>query len=513
MGTSVEDYQVFFSEYFKQRGDRMTAFADEVPHLLVSLPGFSIDRLEVTNARYRRCVEAGICPALSPPPLYFCPYFTDQVCDEYITNPAYDEYPAIVNGLAARTYCQWVGKRLPTEAEWEKAARGSDGRYYPWGNEWDESRVTPPLRLEPVGSHPAGASPYGALDMVGNAEEWTDSRYTLYPGIAQLWPDAPHVFAERLKGELWTVRGGGLCYGISPVERRVTVRCALDPFQEWAGFRCVEGPQPLSVDEAVVRVLEPTPIPVPTLAPTIQPDLRDAVYIPAGEFVMGTDETIEGPVRRSGPAHVVYLDAFYIDQTEVTYGEYVIFLDALLENVGGPIDNYCYGHLCASWNTRGTHIIGRDRRFLLDDEQHTDYPVSLVSWYGADAYCRWVGGRLPTEAEWEKAARGTDERRYPWGNEWREDLLSDFSDPVGSKPGNASPYGVLDMLGGVEEWVADYYTQDYYAHSPYTNPTGPEWSTARVVRGKWPHRGIASRGSDGPDSTSSGFRCAYDVSR
>jgi len=515
MGTSIRDYNVFFMDYLDQPGlHSPTAFADEVPHLLLYLPAFSIDQLEVTNARYRRCAEAGVCPPLSPPLRYLCPYPTHQECDEYITSPAYDHYPAIVNGLAARTYCQWVGKRLPTEAEWEKAARGTDSRYYPWGNEWDESRIA--LKLEPVGSHPEGASPYGVLDMVGNAVEWTGSRYALYPGIAPLWPNAPYIFAPQLEQELWTMRGGGVtsCYSSRPVEWRLTVRCAEDPFQEVAGFRCVKGPPPLPLETAVVRILEPSPTPVSTLVLTPNPDLRDAVYIPAGEFVMGTDEMEE---EKNSPAHIVYLDAFYIDRTEVTYGEYVTFLNALFENVGGPIHHYCLGHLCASWNTGDTYIKGRAAGFFVD-EKYADLPVQNTSWYGADAYCRWVGGRLPTEAEWEKAARGTDGRRYPWGNEWRPELLADFrNDPVGSKPGNASPYGVLDMLGGVEEWVADYYGRDYYAHSPYVNPTGVEWALTKVVRGALSHlqKGIVHRDSDLPEITMTGhgFRCAYDASR
>jgi formylglycine-generating enzyme required for sulfatase activity len=520
MGTSIEDYNVFFSEYLEQRGDRPTAFADEPPDFLVSLPTFSIDQLEVTNARYRRCVQAGVCPPLPTPPPWYCAPNTDLACDQYNTEPAYDDYPALVSGPAARAYCQWVGKRLPTEAEWEKAARGSDGRYYPWGNEWDESRVTLLLRLEPVGSHPAGVSPYGALDMVGNAEEWTGSRYALYPGVAQLYPDLFHILAERLEVELWTVRGGGpsLCHSSSPVERRVTVRCALNPFQERAGFRCVEGPQPVSLEGAVVRVLEPTPMPVPTLAPTIQPDLEDAVYVPAGEFIMGTNEAFEGPGRPSGPAHVVYLDAFYIDRTEVRVARYVDLLNNLMETMGVPgLREGCAGYPCSEFGVAEyNHIVWCEERLCVDGERHSDYPFQRVSWYGADTYCRWVGGRLPTEAEWEKAARGTDGRRYPWGNEWREDMLSGFDSPVGSNPSNASPYGVLDMLGGVEEWVADYYVygDDYYAHSPYADPTGVEWSAARGVRGRWPQNGVMNRGSDVPDVVYGvGFRCVYDVSR
>jgi formylglycine-generating enzyme required for sulfatase activity len=275
----------------------------------------------------------------------------------------------------------------------------------------------------------------------------------------------------------------------------------------------VDGEEPILLEKAVREILLPTPI--PTLAPTPKPDLGDIVYIPAGNFIMGIDEAQieDGPDKVSRkdetPAHVVYLDAYYIDRTEVTTKDYVTFMNALQESLDVPPGEFCDGESCASWGySMGNHIARRrDGRFIVDDPQHEDYPVTNVSWYGADAYCRWLGKRLPTEAEWEKAARGTDGRFYPWGNDRRSELIDfDRDREVGSIPENASPYGVLDMLGGVYEMVADYYAEDYYTISPLVNPTGPEWGGLRVERGG---EFITARSGTPGGGIYGGFRCVY----
>ncbi len=203
------------------------------------------------------------------------------------------------------------------------------------------------------------------------------------------------------------------------------------------------------------------------------------VVVPAGPFIMGSDEG--RPDER--PPHQVFVREFYIDRLEVTVEQYVHFLNAR-GALGG-----CDGHLCADVQAENpqSHIVSQGNGYRAQPG-YGRHPVTWVSWYGADAYCRAQGKRLPTEAEWEKAARGTDARRYPWGNRFlpgRANAGGIYQGalPVGSFPKGASPYGVLDMAGNVWEWTADGYT-------PYPGST---WSSPfvgiyKVVRGgSWNH--------------------------
>jgi formylglycine-generating enzyme required for sulfatase activity len=192
------------------------------------------------------------------------------------------------------------------------------------------------------------------------------------------------------------------------------------------------------------------------------------VYVPAGNFIMGSPDN--AGFDDEHPQHVVYLDSFWIDKTEVTNRMYDLCVRA-----GGctePHDNGSFTH----------------SRYYGSSE-YDDYPVIYVDWDQANTYCAWAGGRLPTEAEWEKAARGTDGRTYPWGNNVPTCSLANFegcasdTTAVGSYPAGASPYGALDMAGNVWQWVADWYGASYYASSPAKNPTGPSSGTDRVVRG------------------------------
>jgi formylglycine-generating enzyme required for sulfatase activity len=233
--------------------------------------------------------------------------------------------------------------------------------------------------------------------------------------------------------------------------------------------------------------LPPTPTPVPPTAtpPPSPPAPSERVYIPAGEFIMGSDE------GRSNeqPAHTVYLDAFYIDKTEVTNAQFAQFLNEQGNQKEG-------GETWLDIGDEDCRIIRRGTQYQPWSD-YRDHPVLEVTWYGAKAYCEWTGGRLPTEAEWEKAASwdpATETKRvYPWGNEWDESRanadrpitttveIGIHTVPVGSKSKGASPYGVMDMSGNVWEWVADWYAKDYYERSPSQNPQGADPGECTVL--------------------------------
>jgi formylglycine-generating enzyme required for sulfatase activity len=222
----------------------------------------------------------------------------------------------------------------------------------------------------------------------------------------------------------------------------------------------------------------------------------DYVYVPAGAFQMG-DNFGDGEARER-PVHAVELDAFYIGKYEMTNREWKVFRD----DPGYEDPKF--------WP--GGRIVPKDQNsYWTNASQHgggtpdsDGYPLQGVNWDSAVAYCNWLSAktgkkyRLPTEAEWEKAARGTDQRRYPWGNTidhsyanytggFNFGTLAGFYD--GTKRGdlqthsNASPYGAFDMAGNLMEWCQDWYSRNYYSFSPRKNPRGPESGSYRVVRG------------------------------
>ncbi|HID62117.1 MAG TPA: hypothetical protein EYP49_05175 [Anaerolineae bacterium] len=237
--------------------------------------------------------------------------------------------------------------------------------------------------------------------------------------------------------------------------------------------------------------LKPTPV-TPSVLPTQGPvaeattvwekDSAVMVHVPAGDFFMGSrdsdDANADGDEK---PMHPVYLDEFWIDKYEVTNEQFARFLN---EEGNQEEDGVSWVNV----EDENSNIIHEDGQYR-PRSGYEDHPVTYVSWYGAQSYCQWAGKRLPTEAEWEKAARGTDGRIWPWGNDWDEDKVNSrdagpgHTTAMGSYPDGASPYGCMDMAGNAWEWVADRYQEDYYQAAPNRNPQGPSQGVSRVVRG------------------------------
>jgi formylglycine-generating enzyme required for sulfatase activity len=249
----------------------------------------------------------------------------------------------------------------------------------------------------------------------------------------------------------------------------------------------------------------PLPSPVPNTPVATQVSAVDGmtlVYVPSGQFMMGSLETDSKAGLEEKPQRSVYLSVYWIDQTEVTNAMYT---RCVREGACSP--------------PKETH--SKTRPAYYDEPAFANYPVIYVSWQDAEAYCRWAGRRLPSEAEWEKAARGADGRTYPWGENLPGPGLANFNNQVGdtrsvgSYPAGASPFGALDMAGNVAEWVADWYDADYYPVAPDENPPGPDAGEFRVLRGgSWFNLARAMRTafrlSNYPEiqSDTVGFRCA-----
>ena len=257
-----------------------------------------------------------------------------------------------------------------------------------------------------------------------------------------------------------------------------------------------------STMSAKARVLQPAPVQDFSMYKVIVSDEgRDMVEIPEGPFTMGSREGDPDEV----PAHPVYLHTYYIDLREVTQGEYERFLKMTKHQE--PIVPVFEDEVSKLMNPK--------------------YPAMAVTWNDAIAYCRWAGKRLPTEAEWEKAARGEGKRRYPWGAKFDQSYANvDGADdgyqylaPVASFEIGRSPFGLYDITGNVAEWVMDDYAADYYQTTPYRDPPGPENEDVyKVIRGgSWRESRVGARLTKRfsakmwrTDATV-GFRCAKDI--
>jgi serine/threonine-protein kinase len=550
MGSTTEDVYDICRKISGTNSSYCTdRYIDEVPQHEVNLAGYWIDQTEVTNAMYAAFLnqegnrqEEG--------DFWYAAFKTDSMIEEVDGNwsviEGYEDFPvSFISWQGASAYCQYTGRRLPTEAEWEKAAGGPDGRNYPWGE--DISCDLSNYNYECYGGPAPGGtflldqSVYGVYDMAGNLAEWVEDYYD-EDFYEQSPIDQPvNLIPSRYR----VIRGGYAGYNIMKgIYSRVTYRRGPDlwgnypSYDPYIGFRCavsakdVEGYSGES--EEVAYGSEETITPTTTSgigSNLISPqDGMTMVYVPAGTFKMGsTEEDLsdfcrvinKSPSECFGehnlysemPQHEVNLAGYWIDQTEVTNAMYAAFLN----QESNRLEDGTIWYEAYKTDSRIEQVDGIWRVI----EGYEDYPVSLVSWQGASAYCQWSGRRLPTEAEWEIAAGGTDGRTYPWG----ESISCELSNfqytckrgpaPVGTYLNGQSIYGAYDMAGNMAEWVEDYYDEAYYGKSPIDQPVNLTPSTNRVIRGGSYFYGnrdlcrVTSRQWNYVNSDPSvGFRCA-----
>ena len=518
--SGVERAQVLVSAGSFMRGaDDDNSQPDEAPIRLIGLDAFYIDETEVTNTQFASFLNAeGIESGLYES-------WIDNQDDEKLLGllgdgfeplPGFENHPVIeVTWNGADAYCAWAGGRLPTEAEWEYAARGPEGHVYPGGDVFECGRLNADdetvidefvgeggagcdgfNRTAPVGSFPSGASWVGALDMAGNVWEWVNDWYQrdYYALAPDMNPPGPVSNPDNLK----VVRGGSWFKGY--ISDRASFREHNEPTETLndVGFRCAYDlePPPLSGTQlTLVSNTDPPP----------GADIR-FVSVPAGPFVRGSTPDDPRADNDESPQRTIDLDAFRIARTETTNREFAGCVAA---------------GACRAPQSDGS----RTRTRYYGAAEFAEFPVVNVTWEDAADFCAWAGGRLPTEAEWEKAARGADGADYPWGDAAPSCALANYNSCVGDTtmagayPSGASPSGALDMAGNVWEWVADWYDGDYYAVAPAANPPGPSGGEGRVFRGgAWDDAAILMRAAYRDafldrsfNLALVGFRCAWDA--
>jgi formylglycine-generating enzyme required for sulfatase activity len=425
-------------------------------------------------------------------------------------------------------------------------------RNNPFPSRWPAARPGLAPMAAVRGALIAYATAPGAVAADGNGRNGTYTKYLLHtlavPGlfIEQVFKHVRVAVEEETSGaqipwESSSLRGDLILHAAVATSSQVPEGVTATPTQASAPTSAPTAASPPAPTSTLPQALAPT---------LVGNDGAEMVLVPAGTFLMGsTEEEVTALLhqyrglrralfRDESPRHQVFVEAFYIDKYEVTNGRFQQFVQATgyrtqAEDAGG-------GKIRATGNGKEKWASVPDASWrspkglgstIIGLETH---PVVQVTWKDAQAYCAWAGKRLPTEAEWEKAARGTDGRAYPWGNE-PDHTLVNFCDrrcafperdttaddghaetaPVGSYEAGKNPYEVYDMAGNVWEWVADWYEAKYYQHSPDRNPPGPTAGSQVVLRGgSWlyppPTFRVPTRAGVPPDRRNNniGFRCA-----
>ena len=341
-----------------------------------------------------------------------------------------DQPRETITWFEATAYCNEHDARLPTEIEWEYAARGPDNWVFPWGNTFDGNRLNfcdfncpnpgadtsyndGYATTAPVGSYPDGASWVRALDMAGNVWEWVSTILLPYPYNPD---DGREVSVEQDSTSLRMVRGGGR------LDQNYMTRSSNQnermPHQHDTrfGVRCARPFDPENAGD-----LTPQVRPELVFSPPSNTGLGDSwtrpsdgavmLFVQGGTFQMGTNtEQAADLSLHASPEHPVQVDSFWIDSYHVDNKQYAEFLTWRGNQLEGGVP-------WLAIDSESCRILPRSDYFV-SELGFEDHPVTGVSWYGADAYCSWIGGRLLTEAEWEYAASGPENRIYPWGNEY-----------------------------------------------------------------------------------------------
>jgi eukaryotic-like serine/threonine-protein kinase len=430
------------------------------------------------------------------------PYMSPEQADGVRDDPRVDVYAAgavVYRMLTGRAYLEFDQRETPG-AQADNVYRLRNQLASPPSTHnrrvpaWLDAVVLKTLAKEPAARYSSAAGLREALllrnlpPVSGDLGNLTVAETALLPrvtGAVRADKPAPQVAHRRLPTWLWLGLGGA--FALLALVVVVTL---------WAASHGL----PKATTGLSSTMYTPNATARIGSAMVSEKDGMISVYVPAGEFLMGSTAADEFASADEKPQHNVYMDAFWIDRTKVTNAMYAKCVQA----------GFCRTPLSTSTSRQNAYY---------GNSQYDNYPALNITWDYARKYCAWVGGRLPTEAEWEKAARGIDGRIYPWGNEISDGRRANFAGnvgttPVDAYPAGASPYGALDMAGNAWEWVADWYGKTYYSSSPKENPTGPSSGTSRVLRGgAFYSSGGAIRAPDRSESDPNsewdyrGFRC------